>query len=135
MSDWDSYRKVDSRSEIATAAEEFMRLTQEANKIRDRMEVLSDQIASNFQEESGDQYLRVGDNMLVTCTRSERWSWDTETLEAIVAAKPDLPPHVKRTLSVDKRKFRALADDIQKELLPALTRKPGNAQIKVSEVK
>lgn len=112
-----------------------MRLNEQADRIRDRMEVLSEQLATNFLEESGDQHLRVGDNMLVICSRPERWSWDTETLEAIVAAKPDLPPHVKRTLSVDKRKFRALDETTQKELLPALTRKPGKAQIAVCEVK
>jgi hypothetical protein len=134
MSDWDAYKKVDSRSDIAVAAEEFQKLMEQKERIDERLEVLEIKLAAEFKEEVGEQIIRVGDTRIVTCTRTERWSWDTETLEAILAASPNLPSHVKRSLSVDKRKFEGLSDDDKKTLLPALTRKPGGAKIKVQEV-
>lgn len=134
MSDWNAYRKVDERSEIAVAAEEYQKLMEQKERIAQRLDVLGDQLAAEFKEEPGEQIMRVGDNRIITCTRPERWSWDTDTLEAVLAASPSLPPYVKRSLSVDKRKFEALDDASKGALLPALTRKPGKATIKVQEV-
>lgn len=134
MSDWDAYQKVDARSEIAVAAEEFMRLSQQQEKIQERLDVLEDALAANFHEEAGEAVVRIGDEMVLICNRPERWSWDTPTLEAILSSQPNLPAHVKRSLTVDKRKFESLDDATKKALLPALTRKPGKAKIKVYEV-
>jgi hypothetical protein len=134
MSDWDTYRVVDNRSPIAVAAEEYEMLSEQKARIEKRLEVLGDQLAAEFVEQPGEQILLVGKTRVITCTRSERWSWDTDTLEAVLAAAPSLPPYVKRSLSVDKRKFEGLDDAEKKALLPALTRKPGKATIRVTQV-
>jgi hypothetical protein len=58
----------------------------------------------------------------VQVSRSERWVWDKDVLEDLFKEQP-LPEHVKRTLSVDKRKFKKLPMVEQEQLRDALTRK------------
>jgi hypothetical protein len=137
MSDWDRYEAaeiVEIGSEVAVWAEELSKLTVQKDILAARVEQLTDQLAAEFKEESGEQSMRVGADRIVICTRSERWVWDTEILEEIISSKPELPTHIKRALSIDKRKFENLDDQTKRELLPALTRKAGKAAIKILEI-
>ena len=42
-----------------------------------------------------------------------------------------MPDFIKKTFSIDRRKWKTLSDDDQTKLLPALTRKPGAVKIVV----
>ena len=42
-----------------------------------------------------------------------------------------MPDFIKKTYSIDRRKWKTLSDDEQAKLLPALTRKPGSSKITV----
>ena len=42
-----------------------------------------------------------------------------------------MPDFIKKTYSIDRRKWKTLTDDEQNKLLPALTRKPGATKIVV----
>jgi predicted phage-related endonuclease len=134
MSDWDTYINISNRSDLERMAEEFLALSRELENTKDKLEKLSDGLSTEFSDESGEAVLVVGGKYAVICNRTERWQWDTEILEEILEEHPSLPDHVKRSLSVDKRRFQQLDDAEQKALLPALTRKAGKAQIKVAEV-
>lgn len=133
MSDWDTQPITQpSDPALVAQAKEFADLTKRKEEIDARLEVLHDQILTAFTEEAGEQSLSLG-KLHVNVNRSERWTWDTELLDDIFAQSNNLPPHVKKRITVDKRKFQALDDDQRRELLPALTRKPGPAKITVKE--
>ena len=137
MSDWDRYEtaeKIEVGSEVGVWVEEFVKLSAQKDAITSRIEYLTDSLAAEFKEEAGEQSFRLGDTHVVICTRTERWVWDTEILEEITASKPELPIHIKRALSIDKRKFESLDDQTKREFMPALTRKAGKAAIKILEM-
>jgi hypothetical protein len=134
MSDWDTQPITQpSDPALVAQAKEFADLSKRKEEIDARLEVLSDQILTAFTEEAGEQTIAVTNNLQVNVVRSERWTWDTELLDDIFAQSNSLPPHVKKRITVDKRKFQALDEDQRRELLPALTRKPGPAKITVKE--
>lgn len=134
MSDWNAYTTVDSLSPIASAAEEYLRLSEQMARIADRLDVLGEQIAAHFPESPGEHGLIIGNRHVVTCKRPEVWSWDTDILEQMFGTTTEPPAPVKRRYTVDKRKFQALEDGDKAALLPALTRKPGKAKIEVLEM-
>jgi hypothetical protein len=133
LGDWSTYNTATSQSKIAVAAEEHARLSEQLARITDRLDILSEQIASEFPDGPGDHAIVVEGKTVISCSRSEVWSWDQEYLEQLFAAGT-APEHVKVRYSVDKRRFEHLPDDEKKLLIPALTRKAGKARIAVKEV-
>ena len=134
MSDWDTQPVTQSNDPaLESAAKEFADLARRKEEIEGRLSVLGDQILTAFTEESGEQVLPINNNISIIVNRVERWTWDTELLDEIFAQSDSLPPHVQKRITVDKRKFQALSDDQKRELLPALTRKPGSAKITIKE--
>ena len=135
MSDWDTQPiTAPSDPALASAAREFADLARRKEEIEARLSVLGDQILTAFTEEAGEQALPIDNTTTVVVNRSERWTWDTELLDDIFATSDNLPAHVQKKITVDKRKFQALDDDQKRELLPALTRKPGPAKITIKEM-
>lgn len=134
MSDWDTQTSVNTADPVLLAAvKEYAQITGTLSKLQDRHSALADTIAAQFPIQSGEQAIDV-DGMTVTCSRLERWKWDAEYLDDIFASSDILPDHVKKKLTVNKRLFQNLEDAEKKVLLPALTREPGPARVKVIEV-
>jgi hypothetical protein len=132
MSDWDTYQRAAPNSRLADMAREYAELSQQAEQLEARLDLLKDHMLAEFSEESGEQVM-IADNLEITVNRQERWTWDNDILEDIYGSSDDIPPHVKRKMTVDKRRFQALDDEDKRELLPALTRKPGAAKITIKE--
>jgi len=134
MSDWDTNTPVNTADPVLLAAvKEYAQITGTLSKLQDRHSSLADTIAAQFPIQSGEQAIDV-DGMTVTCSRLERWKWDAEYLDDIFASSDILPDHVKKKLTVNKRLFQNLEDAEKKVLMPALTREPGPARVKVIEV-
>lgn len=134
MSSWNTGNMSSTASEaIVEACKEYKELSLKIEKLSARMDVLKDEILSEFPEEAGQQEMRVGNKLTVIVKRAERWTWDADLLDSIFDGSQELPPHVKKRFSVDKRKFQGLDDTQKRELLPALTRKPGPALVEVLE--
>ena len=85
-------------------------------------------------EEAGEQTM-TANNLTVTVSRPERWTWDSELIADLYPTDGEIPAHVTKRMTVDKRKFQGLDDEDKRVLLPALTRKPGAAKITVTESK
>tara|TARA_B100000780_G_scaffold235545_1_gene176193 strand:- start:1949 stop:2368 length:420 start_codon:yes stop_codon:yes gene_type:complete len=135
MSDWDTTPEPINNSSPAliAAVTEYRRINHTMDKLKEQHESLLETIASEFPVMSGEQAIVVND-MTVTCTRTERWTWDNEMLEELFMLQDQLPDHIKKRLTVNKRMFMFLDDDQKQQLIPALTRTPGPAKVKVIEV-
>ena len=135
MSDWDAYNSTSvSKPEFSSAVAEYKMLVNQKEAIDQRIEALSYQILDEVSEEPGEHVLKVGEEHVVHIRIPERYQWDQDELKKILDDGNSLPDFVRKTLSVDKRRFDALDDAERKTLLPALTRKPGKPSIKVHEV-
>lgn len=99
-------------------------------RISSEIEAIEEELAPLVPEEPGDHVIDAGDFM-IRATRGERWTWDKAELERQFGAEEELPDFVKRSLSVDKRKFQALSPAQQNPLLDALTRSPSKPSFEV----
>ena len=133
MSDWDAYDSADDTT-LSGQAERFKHLQELKEKCEDEMEGLKDKILESFSKEAGEQSLKTGSN-LVTVRIQDRWEWDQDLMSDLYSEVDELPVHVSKRLTINKRKFNSLTDDEQKEVLPCLTRKQGTISIKITEVK
>jgi len=118
-----------SANRLEPLAEEFDKLTKERDALDERIGQLENEIAYLFPEEAG-EIAQSTDRFEVVVTRSERWTWNKEALEKQFG-EGQLPDHVKRSLTVDKRKFQKLPQHEQEPLRYALTRKLDRPKIKV----
>jgi hypothetical protein len=96
----------------------------------ERVAKLESEMARLFPEEEGELALSTPDGFEVVVRRSERWTWDKQKLEEIFS-QGEVPEYVKRTLTVDKRKFQRLPASDQVMLKAALTRKLDSPKVKV----
>tara|TARA_S200000501_G_scaffold55953_2_gene46124 strand:- start:18227 stop:18649 length:423 start_codon:yes stop_codon:yes gene_type:complete len=137
MSDWDTAPErgaINNASPaLVTAVKEFKSVADRLEKLQEMHASLLETIAAEFPIMSGEQAIDVS-GMTVTCSRTERWTWDAEYLEDLFMTSDTLPDHVKKKLTVNKRLFQNLEEAEKKQLLPALTRTPGPAKVKVIEV-
>ena len=133
MSDWDAYDNADETT-LTGQAERYAHLAENKIKIEAEMEGLKDKILESFSKEAGEQSLKAGKN-LETVKIQERWEWDQEAMADLFAGQEELPTHVSKRLTVDKRKYKSLDEEEQKLILPCLTRKLGTVTINVNEVK
>lgn len=131
MSDWNTGDKTHPMHQVC---EEWRTLAERKEAIENRMSVLHDIILAEFVEEAGEQTL-TANNLTVTVSRPERWTWDSELIADLYPTDGEIPAHVTKRMTVDKRKFQGLDDEDKRVLLPALTRKPGAAKITVTENK
>jgi len=133
MSNWNTGSTVSASDSITESCKEYRDLAAKLENITNRMSVLRDEILAEFPEQAGQQEMRVGNKLTVIVKRPERWNWDADLLDSIFDGSQELPAHIKKRFSVDKRKFQGLDDEQKRELLPALTRKPGPATVEVLE--
>lgn len=68
--------------------------------------------------------------------RGERWSWDKEILEQILAQKgiedpEDMPPFVSKSTTIKRDKFDRQPEEVRREYMPALTRMKGATKITI----
>ena len=105
------------------------KLKSQSEAIADRLGQLENEIAYLFPEEAG-EIAQSTTKFEVIVSRAERWSWDKEALERKFG-EGSLPDHIKRSLSVDKRKFQKLPQHEQETLRYALTRKLDRPKVKV----
>ena len=110
-------------------AEEHARLKKELDALQERLGQIESEIAYLFPEEAG-EIAQSTSRFEVIVSRSERWSWDKEALSREFSQE-DLPDYIKRSLTVDKRKFQKLPEFEQQRLKHALTRKLDNPKVKV----
>lgn len=130
MSDWDDYEAASESREISRAVEQYEELCAKRDEIVEQIDLLSKQIISEFPEDFG-EHSRIAGNKVVTINRSERYEWNQDLLGKIFREE-EIPVHIKRRLTVDKRVFSRLSPDEQAPLVPALTRKPGPVSIKIT---
>ena len=135
MSDWDTAPSAinNASPELADAVKRYISVSDTLAKLQEQHAALQDTIACEFPVMSGEQAIDVN-GMTVTCSRIERWKWDAEYLDEVFATSDILPEHVKKKLTVNKRLFQNCDDEQKKLLMPALTREPGPAKVKVIEV-
>jgi len=118
-----------SANKLEPLAEEYAKLKTQSEVIAERLGQLENEIAYLFPEEAG-EIAQSTTRFEVIVSRSERWSWDKEALEKQFGDR-SLPDHVKRSHSVDKRKFQKLPQHEQELLRYALTRKLDRPKVKV----
>lgn len=111
-------------------ADQQFALSNDLARIQDELGRVEAEIARLFPEQSG-EWIETLHGYEVQVSRSERWIWDKDVLEELFKEQP-LPDHVKRSLSVDKRKFKKLSAIEQEQLRDALTRKLDQPKIKVT---
>ncbi len=89
------------------------------------------EISQHFDEVLGVQEKELT-NFTITCTHGERWVWDKDELEKRFGKTGSLTPdYVKRSLTIDKKKYQSLPLAVQGDLREVLTRKLEPAKIKV----
>jgi hypothetical protein len=130
METWEDYERQTEAEGLAKLAEQYGQIAAEIERLSEKAETLKMKIEAEFPADAGEFDKQAGSYM-VTLNRQERWTWDKEILETIFASSTSLPEFVRRTYSIDKRKFKSLDDEQQRELLPALTRKGGTVKITV----
>ena len=137
MDEWEKLERGDASSSgsgddpLEHTAGRYAMLEAQAELIRAEMDELKKTIAGQFPEEAGKLFAETP-SYKIFCERPEKWSWDKDQLEHIFG-EGELPSYVRRSLSVDKRKFEALPASEKAPLLPALTRKPGSPKIEVQK--
>lgn len=130
MSDWDDYEAASESREISRKVEEYETLVMKRDELNDQISLIEKQIISEFPEDFG-EHSKIAGNKVITINRSERYEWNQDLL-AKIYREEEIPTHIKRRLTVDKRVFTRLTAEEQAPLVPALTRKPGPVSIKVT---
>lgn len=85
---------------------------------------------ARFAPEAAGEAIIETDLFRIVVSRAERFSWDADILEQLFE-QGELPPAVKRKLTVDKKRYDQLPEDEQTLLRAALTIKVGPPKIEV----
>lgn len=72
----------------------------------------------------------------INVERGERWSWDKDILDQLLAAKglnepADIPPFITKSTGIVRKKFDMQPEEVRREWMPALTRQKGATKITV----
>tara|TARA_Y100001970_G_scaffold145912_1_gene179140 strand:- start:15392 stop:15802 length:411 start_codon:yes stop_codon:yes gene_type:complete len=130
MSDWEQFESDTENAPISQKIEELKERKRKQEDNAKAIEKLEADLVAEFPEEFGEQ-TRVYGKDVVTINRQERFHWDQDILEELFKSGK-LPAHIKKRLTVEKRTFQKLTETEQKELQPALTRKPGPISVKLT---
>lgn len=114
---------------LEPSAADWLDLTRQRREIDAALQLIEGEIAHSFPDIEG-EVKKFTQNYEVTVTRAERWSWDQGALREIYGEEP-LPDFIRRSLNVDKRRFRALPESEQVALRHALTRTLTGPKVKV----
>lgn len=110
---------------------EFESAVSEAHQLQEKIEHLTDslntqlnlirELTTNVTTRDDEDVDMSGHGFDVKVKRRNQFRWDSVKLEEIFAQSNNLPTHVKKSLSVDRRTFEtALTQREQDELRPAL---------------
>ena len=116
--------------EFIALANEFRDFQERYDNIKEKLSALKDQLLTKVPEEIGDVVKDCG-GIKLTVTRPENFEWDADIMQEIFSSDEELPKHVTKRLVVYKKTFHKLSDEDKERLIPALTRKPGPARLKV----
>ena len=111
-------------------ANEFRDFQERYDNIKEKLSSLKDQLLTKVPEEIGDVVKDCG-GIKLTVTRPENFEWDADIMQEIFSSDEELPKHITKRLVVYKKTFHKLSDEDKERLMPALTRKPGPAKLKV----
>lgn len=114
---------------LATLAQTYSDLREQQEALSEELGRLEREIAHYFPEEAGEIAKTAGSYEIIV-SRAERWSWDKDALESVFS-QGEVPDYVKRSLSIDKRKFLRLPINEQDAVKHALTRKLDAPKVKV----
>ena len=109
---------------------EHAALEQKKQEIDNRLRQVGEEIAL-LADEDTEEHTFETEKCTVSVSRTERWTWDTESLESILGSPDNWPEYVKKSVSVDKRRFQKLPQEEQERLKPALTRSLNKPKVKV----
>lgn len=96
-----------------------------------KVKQLTEDIARFAPEIAGEVHIH-GTIYSVTVKRAERFEWDSEVLSALYDGEAELPPHIKKKLSVDKKRYDRMTEEDRDALKSALTIKLSAPSIEVS---
>lgn len=139
MSDWTevtagaglgAHAEAHRREQIAKSVGLYRDLEAKIEDLSRQLEDLKAEILAEFGEGTEEQEREFG-HYKVSVKRQERWTWDSDAVEKMVADGP-VPEFVKKTFTVDKRRFLKEADLVREAYLHALTRKPGPATLTIT---
>ena len=116
--------------EFIALANEFRDFQERYDNIKEKLSALKDQLLTKVPEEIGDVVKDCG-GIKLTVTRPENFEWDADIMQEIFSSDEELPKHVTKRLVVYKKTVHKLSDKDKERLMPALTRKPGPAKLKV----
>jgi hypothetical protein len=115
---------------LGPLAKELAVKTAELEHLDAVVKALKAEVVRYFPEAEGDHSWE-DEFTLVEVAYSERQSWDKAELERLFG-KDELPDYVKRTLSIDKKRYDALPAGERAALASALTRKLSAARITIT---
>lgn len=116
------------KGKLNTLALEHEKLQENLTEITDRLAWIESEIVHLFPEQEGELSQSVSNHNVIV-SRTEKWTWDKAMLEKFFSHC--FPDYIRRTLSVDKRKFLQLPTEEQDKLRPCLTRSLNKAKVKV----
>lgn len=116
--------------EFIALANEFRDFQERYDNIKEKLSSLKDQLLTKVPEEIGDVVKDCG-GIKLTVSRPENFEWDADIMQEIFSSDEELPKHITKRLVVYKKTFHKLSDEDKERLMPALTRKPGPAKLKV----
>ena len=115
---WDVESEEFSRAVTTLAAAE-----EQLNKAKEFLDTAEQEVrtlASRVAEDAHSDIVMRGYGYDVKVRRRNQYRWDSAKLEDIFAQANNLPTHVKKSLSVERRSFDRLSKQEQDELRPAL---------------
>lgn len=131
MSVWDTGISPEDHK-LLDKARELLGIEEKIAGLKKKSAQIKEDITDIIPQEIGDVERSIG-NARVVISRPPRNDWNHDMLLSIFNEQDPLPAYVTKKLQINKKDFEALPEETQRDLYPALTRKPGPMQIRVEE--
>lgn len=136
-SEWDVFDSIGKKTpkpegrtaNLEELAQRHLEISRQLEALSIELGQVENEIAHVFPEEAGEKAISTNTYEVVV-RRTERWSWDKKALEDTFS-QGELPPYVKRSMTIDKRQFQKLPSAEQESLKHALTRTLDKPKIQV----
>jgi hypothetical protein len=122
---------MSKQERLKELAQAYKEAEEKFTYLKDELGFLKAHILAELPEEPDEHIINIGDGHYMTVRIPEKWSWDKRVLKAIYqnVATPDC---VNTSFTVDRKKYEASPEEVQQELINALTIECGTATFKVS---
>ena len=122
---------MSKQERLKELAQAYKETEEKFTYLKDELGFLKAHILAELPEEPDEHIINIGDGHYMTVRIPEKWSWDKRVLKAIYqdVATPDC---VYTSFTVDRKKYEASPEEVQQELINALTIECGTATFKVS---